>query len=99
MVDGESYRWVVSPDSGYAVLVIEHLKSPGQRVAVTIPPPEFKDTTDDKTEYTPEGYRVVTPALVRNVILDALAMGWSPQSSGKEIHLRLTPNERLASRT
>ncbi len=31
-VDRTQYRWVLSPDSGYVVLVVELLDSPGQRL-------------------------------------------------------------------
>lgn len=101
-VDAEYYRWVVSPDSGYLVLVVEHLTSAGQRIAVTIPSRDywldFKDLTHGKIEYDPKDYRPITPALVRKIILDALELGWSPQSAGKEIQLKLAPDDRLEAR-
>ena len=32
VVGAESYRWVVSPDDGYLVLVVESADDPGQKV-------------------------------------------------------------------
>ncbi len=36
-IDGMIYRWVVSPDSNYMVLVVETNDEPGQRLEATFP--------------------------------------------------------------
>jgi hypothetical protein len=36
VVEGVTYRWVVSPDDGYMVLVAELSDTPGQRLKTTL---------------------------------------------------------------
>jgi hypothetical protein len=81
-VDGVTYRWVVSPDDGYMVLVAELADDPGQRLEVLF---AYHDL------YEPEGgsvlrivgqRRAVSPGVVRAVILAALGRGWQPSRRG-----------------
>jgi len=66
-VDGRTYRWVLSPDSGFAVLVIELWDDPGQRLEAF-------------TGYeSPVGLtQAVTPRGVAETIRFALREGWEP---------------------
>ena len=59
---------------------------------------DFKDITHGTIEYNSEDYRPVTPTWVRKIILDALEMGWSPQSAGKTLLLTLASNDHLEAR-
>lgn len=70
-VDGVSYRWVVSEDSGYKVVVVQHGSGRGQRLEAT-------------TTYGDAGFPglAVRPADVRRLIEMALEDGWAPDSDG-----------------
>jgi hypothetical protein len=75
IVEGESYRWIVSPDDEPGLgIVVEKDDGHGQRLVVWV-----------------EHGNIVTPALVRRVILYALAQGWTPaaRKHKRQISLRL----------
>ena len=61
-VDGVVYRWIVSPDSGFMVVVVEAAKLQGQRVEA----------------YFDYANEPVTSAMVREIIKHALSNGWEP---------------------
>ncbi|MEM6260793.1 MAG: hypothetical protein AAGI37_21300 [Planctomycetota bacterium] len=65
-IDGEVYRWAVSPDSGYSYVIVEPASGQEQRVEAHIDDPEAP----------------LTPALAREVIREALKCGWQPNASG-----------------
>lgn len=77
-VDGVAYHWVVSPDDGYMVLVVEWADGPGQRLEA------FFEYHDIHEPAEPGAFRVVgqrqsiSPGVVRTVILSAIARGWKP---------------------
>lgn len=73
-VNGAAYEWAVSPDSGCMWLIVQRHGSPRQRLVARF---DYHDTRD------PDGRnlgqrRVVSPGVVRTVILHALAHGWRP---------------------
>ena len=77
-VDGTAYRWTVSPDSGYMVLVVELAREPGQRLLANF---EYGDV------YAPAGANAVhivaqrttlTPGVVARTIREGLRRGWLP---------------------
>lgn len=76
-VDGEVYGWVLSPDDGYMVLIVRLLNRPGQRLLAYL---EYKDIWVEESPGIKRstGHRVVTPRLVRKIILDAQTRGWEP---------------------
>jgi len=67
-VRGDSYRWSVSPDSGYTWLVVEHASGQGQRLG-----PQF--------EYREQ---LLTPVIARRVIELGLKQGWQPSARGRK---------------
>lgn len=82
VVGGVPYRWVVSPDDGYMVLVAELADAPGQRLEAFV---RYHDV------YEPQGagvlrivgqLRAVRPGVVRAVIEAALSRGWRPSQHG-----------------
>jgi hypothetical protein len=93
-VENSEFRWVVSPDSGFMVIVIETAKDPGQRLFIQI---GYNDTR------SASGYCVqtqkITPALVRQIILKAQAIGWTPSKRGKELYLKLEKGDLLTMAT
>lgn len=72
-VNGRDYRWVVSPDSGYNVLVVERASEPGQRLEAI-----FDYATCD---FADPRFRI-TPKIVRDVIEHAIIEGWQPEVRG-----------------
>lgn len=82
VVDSVAYRWVVSPDDGYMVLVAELADAPGQRLEAFF---RYHDI------YEPQGAgvlrvvgqrRAIRPGVVRAVIEAALGRGWQPSQLG-----------------
>jgi hypothetical protein len=81
-IDGLAYRWVVSPDDGYMVLVAELADDPGQRLEAFF---RYQDVCE------PQGggvlrivgqRRSIRPGIVRAVIEAALGRGWQPSKRG-----------------
>lgn len=72
-IDDVIYRWVVSPDSGYMTLVVEFADDPGQRL-------EKHFSYNDDSECLAQTQ--ITPKVVRESILAALANGWTPMQKG-----------------
>jgi hypothetical protein len=82
VVDGVAYRWGVSPDDGYMVLVAELTDEPGQRLEAFF---HYHDI------YEPQGAgvlrvvgqrRAIRPGVVQVVIQAALRRGWQPSQRG-----------------
>jgi hypothetical protein len=69
-VGGTRYRWTVSEDSGYKVVVVEHSSGRGQRLEAQTP------ATEDWHAVA------IRPAHVEELIKLAAAGGWTPQESG-----------------
>lgn len=61
------YRWVVSPNDGFLVLVVELAEKPGQRLEAFF-------------GYDPQ--KIMTPDSVRKIIEFALTRGWKPAQRG-----------------
>ncbi|NKB88751.1 MAG: hypothetical protein GKS06_11070 [Acidobacteria bacterium] len=70
-VGGDSYRWVVSPDDGYMVIVVEGEAQPAQRLQAYV-----------SYGIDPDAPRRITPAVVRRAIELGLAEGWLPDHRG-----------------
>lgn len=69
IVDEISYRWVVSPDD-----------EPGLGIIV-----EKHDNPGQRlTIYVPHG-TIISPGLVRKIILYGIDIGWNPSETGKPI--------------
>lgn len=73
VVEGEGYRWVVAPDD-----------EPGLGIVV-----ERDGPHGQRLAAWVEHGNAITPALVRKVILYALARGWSPTERKKQMIFRL----------
>ena len=65
-VEGQAYRWIVSPDSGYNVIIVESTHGKGQRVEVVF------DYSDEP----------LTSSTTRRIIFTALNLGWQPHHRG-----------------
>lgn len=90
-VDGQAYRWVVSPDDGYMVLVVELAENPGQRLIACF---DYQDIFEPAGpgRWRIVGQRIsISPGVVRSVIEAALISGWRPSVPGLR-EFRLDPN-------
>jgi hypothetical protein len=85
VVDGVNYRWVVSPDDGYMVLVVELADDPGQRLEAFF---AYHDRPGVVQRSSGGVFRIVCqqrsirPGVVRAVIQAALGRGWQPSQCG-----------------
>ena len=78
LVDGVPYRWVVSPNDGYMVQVVERADGPGQRLEAFF---EYHDVTEPVGAgalHIVGQLHCIRPGVVRAVILAGLARGWQP---------------------
>lgn len=75
-VGGVSYRWVVSEDSGFKVIVVQHASGSGQRLEAST------SIIDDFI------HQAVRPGAVQRLIELALARGWSPDANGPPMKLQ-----------
>lgn len=91
VVNDEEYRWSPSQDSGFMVLIVQHVSGNGKKLEVVI--------SDDKNIIVENGsYSIqvgctnkllITPKLVQTIISDALTMGWCPDKLGPPVELSL----------
>ena len=89
-VDGEAYRWAVSPDSGYDVLVVQAADGTGAKLLTTVDYSGITYATADAN-----GVLAITPGLVVSVIRQANENGWQPNRTGSDIACRLKPDESI----
>ena len=76
-VDGVVYRYTISPDDGFVVLIARPEDARGQRLWV-----KFGDHDDwvpvGNGAHRSAGHRLILPRVVRLAILDGLRRGWDP---------------------
>jgi hypothetical protein len=82
VVDGVAYRWVVSPDDGYLVLVAELADEPGQRLEAFFRYHDVYEPLGEGVLRIVGQRRSIRPGVVRAVILAALGRGWQPSQRG-----------------
>ena len=88
-VDGGDYRWTVSPDSGYMVLVIEGASASRRRLFVYT---DYRDRLTPRADgagWHVNQQRQITPGYVRRSILAGRAAGWDPSEPGSDVRLRM----------
>jgi hypothetical protein len=82
VVGGVVYRWVVSPDDGYMVLVAELADEPGQRLEAYF---RYQDVCEPEVVGVLRivgQRRAIRPGVVLSVIQAALSRGWQPSQRG-----------------
>lgn len=87
-IDQESYRWTISPDSGFIILVAEHAKVQGKRLEVYITS-DINNYWVNFPEVNEMNIRVIKPNDVKSIISQALNQGWDPKEKGKPIRFDL----------
>lgn len=79
-VDDLVCRWVVSGNDGFLDLVVEIEEGHGQRLCV-----QFN-----------YDFGEMTPGHVREIILAALAAGWTPRERAKQLDVRLVDGDLVS---
>jgi hypothetical protein len=92
-VDGDDYRWAVSPDDGFMVLVVERAQGPGSRLLVYTGYDELLLPKPGGAGFLRSSQIEITPGFVRRWVDYALAHGWTPAIPGREFRLRRTGKE------
>ena len=72
-VGSDTYRWIVSPDSGSMWVIVEREDTAGQRLQAQF---DYHDALPSPAPATQR--QRITPASVRRVIELALRRGWCP---------------------
>lgn len=92
-VDGESYRWALSPDSGYDVIVVQSAAGTGAKLRVYAAHDNARfNSVNDNGPYA------VTPALVTLIIRQAREQGWQPNALTKDAVFDLQPDNSILPR-
>lgn len=81
-VDGVQYRWVVAPDDGYMVLVVEPADGLGQRLEVRFGYDDVVRPAGAGSYHLVGQSRSISPGTVRAVLLTALGGGWQASRKG-----------------
>lgn len=89
-VDGEPYRWALSPDSSYDVIVVQSATGAGAKLLVyaTYEGSRFNALNDN-------GPHAVTPALVTLIIRQARQQGWQPEETDRDAVFDLQPDDSI----
>ena len=92
-VDGEAYRWALSPDSSYDVIVVQAAGGtrPKLLVYAAYGGSQFASADDN-------GPHAVTPALVAAIIRQARDQSWQPDEAGKDAVFDLQPDGSIVLR-
>ena len=92
-IDGEAYRWAVSPDSGYNVIVVQAADGSGAKLLVYVSYTDVRYASADA-----DGQLAVTPALVTSIVRQARQNGWQPVEKGSDCICDLKSDESIALR-
>lgn len=91
-VDGQEFRWSPSQDSGYMVLVVQHISGKGKKLEVIIS--DDKHVVVENGSYSIElgdsNKLIITPKLVETVIRHSIRTGWNPTETGPPVRLTLS---------
>jgi len=91
-VNGIDYRWALSPDSGYNVLIAQHAQANGAKLTVYITP--------DANALTPAGntQMPITPSIVAGLITQALELGWPSTERTHDYICEMTADGTISKR-
>ena len=81
-VDGVAYRWVVAPDDGYMVLVVERADDPGQRLEAYFKYHDVLEPAGAGSYRIVGQLRSISPGVVRGILLAAQGRGWQASRKG-----------------
>ena len=93
-VDDVVYRWAVSPDSGYSVVIVQSENGDGEKLLVSI------NWMQERYSFSgDDGSLKITPGLVRMLIQKGIEAGWSPDKQGRDLSCDLMADETLMVRS
>ena len=82
IVEDVSYRWVVSANDGILFLVVEAADENGQRLRARFRYHDISEPENAGVTRMIGQRRSITPGVVREVVLTAMARGWQPSQRG-----------------
>jgi len=99
-VDSTEYRWSPSKDSGYMVLVVQHINGKGRKLEIIIS--DDKNIVIENGSYSIEvgdsNKLIITPKLVELMIRDSKKIGWNPEAMGPPMQLTLDGEKMIIRR-
>jgi hypothetical protein len=100
VVDGTQYRWTISANqqgaTGTILLIVEPEAQPSHHIALSVPCRDLWLDVGNVHPLDPKNYRPITPGIVRNIVLSAVALGWSPTQPGKQMAFEFCEDGTLA---
>ena len=81
-VADETYRWIISPDDGFIVFVVEHENVKGRRLEVNIH----------------SNSKIINPKDAELIIYRAIEKGWNPKEKGSPLIFDLSDDYLLIGR-
>ncbi len=82
IVEDMSYRWVVSANDGFMFLVVEAADENGQRLRACFCYHDNYEPENAGMSLIVGQRRSITPGVVREIVLTAIARGWQPSQRG-----------------
>lgn len=83
-INNETFRWVISPDSGYFIFVAEHSMIKGKRLEVYVES-EMSSYWIDFPYVEQTNLRIIKPHAVRKMIIQTIGLGWDYREPGKPV--------------
>jgi hypothetical protein len=96
-VAGQSFRWAVSPDSGYVVFVAEHAANPGRRINIYVTT-DINDNGPSFPDFESLNLKIITPGVAAKYIEQALAVCWMPEIKGPPMLFDAVAKDELVKR-
>ena len=97
VVGNETYRWTISPDSGFIVFVAEHVEVKGRRIEVYIDS-YINDFWVNFPDVKDLNLKIIKPKNAESIISQAINKGWNPKEKGSPIIFDLAEDFLLISR-
>lgn len=92
-VEGQKFRWTISPKENQIIFVAESSETKGQKIEVTIDSDINRFWVEFPNVDT-LNLKVITPKDAVNIITQALHSGWTPKDKGPSLSFEFK-NEKL----
>jgi len=90
VVEDTTYKWTISPDSGYSIFVAEKNEFKGCKIEVY-----FEMFVDIKNLNSNNEFKIITPKDAASIIRQATVLGWNPEKKGKPLVFDLDNNKLI----
>jgi hypothetical protein len=98
LIDNIRYRWLISPNKKFVIVVVQQEKANGQKIEVHV-------ATDIHSYWIEFPYtenlnlKVITPKDTAAIIRQALTLGWQPENPGKPLIFDFIDSKLLLRKT